>query len=252
MNRVKQLLLVLPFALIAACTSDNLEDLYDTGDNTGPEPVFRFTLDSTLDAVKGNKSLTAFGAPVFAEGMNGAASALSLDGSDDYLEVNIGSLDTFSILIWYKASAKMSTGKTPIPLFDYADQGLSANLGIDAKTQATILELGKNQTVIKTEGTKYLNCSHDWNSLYLGATLDGLQMGYVAANDNGLEISRFSTYNATGAVEATTTKLLIGKSSDAGISFYFSGLVDEIRIYDQTLTDNQIRTIFTQKELNNE
>jgi len=217
---------------LLGCQSENPE-------NTGEEPdpltsglIAYFPLDSTFNDNSGNDAiLQVHGTPDFADGYDSLpASAILLDGYDDYLEAAIGVLDTFTISMWIY-SYRYFVGEWPhwrSTLFDYS--GKQVYGFIDGVSGATQINCGIDAEPVT--GIVPDN-SHEWFHLVV-AVSDKVQMYH-----NGILSNTAPLHD--GTIYAGDILYLGRASQDEEIELtYFYGLLDEVRVYNRILDPQEI------------
>ena len=229
--------LLLMVALFFVHCSD--KGLNNSGNNTGTLNdglVAYFPLDSNYTDASGNdNSLQAYGNPQFTEGYRDESSAaVLLDGKDDYLIGTIGKLDTFSISLWVQSYTTF-VGEWPqwrSTCFDYSDKQVYSY--IDGTTGATQLHCGI-ESVPFTDAYIAVG-SNIWSHIYLAVS-------------NELKIYIDGELGATEALQDaivySSDSIFFGRaSSDDNIALtYLDGKLDEIRIYNRILNQDEIKEL---------
>lgn len=211
------------------------EDLDDNGGEPAPIKgglLAYFPLDSLYTDESGNDHhLVAYGGPIFQEGYDGGSgSAVLFDGYDDYLVGNIGRLDTFSISMWLR-SFRYFVGEWPhwrSTLFDYSNKQIYGF--IDGVSGATQISCGiDSEPVIGIVPDN----TYDWFHLYIAVGSD------VKIYMNG---SLSKTESLPDTVTCLSDLIFLGRASDdEEIELtYFYGLLDEIRIFNRLLDQEEI------------
>jgi len=238
MRQVAILLAVILFC--TACVNDNEKDLFPRpvlSDSAFQGQIAWYTLDSGLFDLTGRLDpLTPFGEPSLVPGFNGTDSAaVSLDGVDDYFRVLIGNHDSLAISMWF----------CPFPafqqalLFDYGAGKFAA--GIDAVTSAT---MPRFRFFLKQDTTTwYFTDEMDffyWTYLYieLGDTLNPPRLyvnGYMPEGDS-----------LPWTMHPLVDLLYLGRGFNKDItdSLMYRGYYDDIRIFNQFLSEEEILSIF--------
>ena len=166
-------------------------------------------------------------------------SSLNFDGTDD--NVNIGdptngSLDfgtnDFSTSAWIKTSSSQQgviVGKySGYPLFYSrlnADGKIESRIGFDVSTNFT-----------STDGTTVNDNS--WHQIVTVYKRDGNMTRYL---DGKIYGSALDISSASSTTVNTSNSLIIGSGTS---SQYFTGQIDDVRIYNYALTDTQIKTLY--------
>jgi hypothetical protein len=175
--------------------------------------------------------------PVWSSGYTGGA--LSFDGTDDYVEIP-----------GYKGITGTS-GRTCMAWIQTAgtQQGTIISWGTEQAGQKWMFRIESNGTLGVGVWNGYINSA---------AAIDDGQWHHVAAvlNDDGSpNVSEILLYidgvlqsasaSNTQAINTTARQnVLIGTSENAGVNgTYFNGRIDEVRIYDTALTQQQIQAV---------
>ncbi len=169
---------------------------------------------------------------------NALGGALSFNGSSDYVIVNnnfIVDPASLTISAWFKKIGEGSSYECVLHKSSTSSIGNSEYwLGVDSNDYLTAT-IGANtgvgwaagQTTIKaTLGTWY----------YLAASWDG---SVVKVYIDGKYIKQYSLTS----YDSLTTPTRFGASSD-GTTYQFNGLIDEVRIYKETLSSAQIKKLY--------
>lgn len=239
MQYVKFIILLAFVAGLLGCQPED-----DPGNGIDPDPVNAglvayFPLDSSYVDESGNEvDLLVHGSPEFAEGIDETPfTALLLDGYDDYLVANIGTLDTFSISMWIR-SQRYFVGEWPqwrSTLFDYAEKQVHGY--IDGVTGATQI----NFEVEAEPVTEFIPDNiYDWFHLVLtvGEEVNIYYNGILG-----------KTEPLVGETIYSGDMIHLGRASgDEQIELtYFYGLLDEIRIYNRILGPDVVAELSTKQ-----
>src|SRR3989339_24129 len=194
------------------------------------------TGSSASDSSGNSNTGTLTGSPAWVAGKVGAG-ALQFDGLNTYVSVNdSNSLDLtngISIETWVKCADISQDGSTRRVL----DKG-SYLIGASDKAYFKILKGGIASSVEKTWTSADVNVWHHIVGTYDGATMKLYQDGVKAA-----EIA------TTGNIDTNTTALNIGRQpSGAG---RFSGIIDEVKIYNRALTDAEVLSHYNPAPVDN-
>jgi len=159
--------------------------------------------------------------------------ALGFDGTNDYVEVaDVASLrvdnsaEDFSVFAWIK---RTTTGAGYLISKEDADddgwrlQFNSSNFVVCSQDATDITSL----TAITDTNWHHVGCTID---------RDGAGIVYIDGKPNGVVASMGTD------TMATTSNIRIGTRSYTSTS-YFNGLIDDVRIYNYALTQNQIKQI---------
>ncbi len=165
-------------------------------------------------------------------------SAILFDGTNDFVNVNdANSLDLtngMTIEAWINAS-NLTGYKTVICKENgtnnlaYALSPNNSASGSANQRPNTRIRIGNTTTTVTGTTKLVLNTWTHIASTYNGSVL----RLYI----NGVQVS---TANVTGNMAATTNPLRIGGTT--ALSQYFTGLIDEVRIYNRALSQSEIQT----------
>lgn len=205
--------------------------LNDDG-NTGLVAAFGFDEGSgttTLDSSGGGNSATITGATWAAAGRFGRA--LSFDGVNDWATVNdTASLDVTRVTIeaWVRPST-LSGWRTAV--LKEQSNGLAYALYAhdNAPRPSAYINTGGPDREVQGSAALALNT---WS--HIAVTYDGTTMRLYV---NGAQVG---TRSVNGTIIATSGALRIGGNAVWGE--YFTGLIDEVRIYNRALSQAEIQT----------
>jgi len=210
--------LVVDFEDVKVLTNDWLTDEFVLD---GLVSHYKFDGDAG-DSAGGNDG-TEFGNPTYAQGLHGQA--ISLDGIDDY--VDCGNDTSFDI-----------TDAITLSLFI---KGTFNSAG------DTLIARGYDWLLCKSSGdSAYLFCS-GLGPIQGSANINDNQWHHIAGVYDG---SRMSLYvdgqpdgykHTSGSLNVSGSNVYIG----GGPSMSFSGLIDEVRIYNRALSAGEIQTLYS-------
>ena len=182
---------------------------------------YKFDGDAT-DSVNGNHG-TEVGGPTYNPGFY--SQAIDLDGIDDYVDCgDDSSFDiTGSITLSALIKGTFNSGWDPIITKGY-DWMLSRGIG----DEATFFCIGVGSVIgstnINDDQWHHVAGVYNGSSLYL----------YV---DGGLDASG----SASGSLSFSAPNVYIGGSPTQS----FNGLIDDVRIYDRALSEDEVKTLYT-------
>jgi hypothetical protein len=245
-----------PFGLcFYPCESENIEDKYLKRAN-GPDSLNNqptkgelawLPLNGNLKDSSGNNiPVLLVGNTQFTQGLNeDYGQGLYLDGKS-YLVLHVGYYDTLSVVLWIKGEGGLERENAPV-LFDYGLNTLSAQLDVDGTTGATNLRVKKNEDMAgshENKSVEYLNSFTQYSLLYMESGGDKTKV-YFKGYSSGHEIVYSDEFNFPGNMNAKTDLLYIGRSSQRANqeNSYFKGAIDEVRIYNKTLTNTEIEAL---------
>jgi hypothetical protein len=173
------------------------------------------------------------GCPTWIDGKFGKA--LSFDGVDDYVEVPYSASlnpSEFSISVWARVDGGQGTWRSVITSRDAATfRGYIIYAGVDNKWQFWI---GDSTAWIPLYGPDVI--LGQW--IHIVATYSG---GVMRLYING---SLYSTRSGTLALN-TIRPLRIGAGrTETTPGYFFNGIIDEVRIYNRALSDEEIKELY--------
>jgi hypothetical protein len=234
-------------ALLFCCTqciSDNAEEKYASA---GPGEVPKgeiawFPLNGNLNDSTGNYTPIAVAGPLnFVAGKIG--SGLSLDGSENFIMMAPGYLDTLSILFWLKTPKGIANPNRPV-IFDYGQGAVSAEL-VDGITSATDLSLNQNNFKKMFSGGKdvgYLNTYNAYSLIYIEAAGNFASFYFKGQLVNGTAMTTQGRFEFPSLMNATSELIYLGRSPLKGnnANSYFKGFIDEIHVFNRFLSQSEL------------
>jgi hypothetical protein len=159
--------------------------------------------------------------------------ALSLDGTNDLVKVaDANELDltnSFTLEAWVRPNSVSNTYPVASKLNKYGGaEGAGYALTTAAKPVGSVLSSGTLKTVAASESKL---SAETW--AHLAFTSDGETLRLYV---DGTQVASASAVKA----QATSASLEIGHAVFYGFHYYFKGLVDELRIFDEALTQKQV------------
>ncbi len=175
--------------------------------------------------------------------VSGGAGSLDFDGSDDYVSIpqrssiNVGA-GNFSVSFWYRAASWVDS--TPII---FKGGNLTSNPGWTLRQVSTGLQF-LLRTATGTSAVIYTNTNlNEWIHVVgvfsIGVKTEIFAQGFLAA----------TAANSFTSV-ANTLDIEIAKGLDSQAipdTKYYSGMVDDIRIYNRALTPSEIRQLASRR-----
>ncbi len=238
------LICLLPILLFTQCISDNVEEKYGS---TVPEEapsgeIAWFPLNGNLNDSTGNNTAIAVSGDInFTDGV--AGQGLKLNGSDNFILVSPGYLDTISILFWVKTVNGIDKPNRPV-LFDYGQGAVSAAL-VDGVSGATNFSLQQDSTQYSSADMGeeyYLNSFYSYSMVYVEAAGNVASFYYKGALSNGAANVVSNQYEFPGLLNASTELVYIGRSSkkEEIVNSFFKGNIDEIHVFNHFLSDSEL------------
>jgi hypothetical protein len=203
----------------------SLESSYETSFNTFDNSLVAYYPfnGNAKDLTSNGRDFTVYGDTTLTDGKdNSSNSAYSFDGTGDYLETaNIPSFDNYTISLWAKPA---SSGTYEAMFSSYNDSGRGFQIDLD----------GSNFHIRKSSGDNIVLSTAQldvWT--FIAFTYDGTNsIGYInSVSDNE---------STGGTTEFNLFR--IGRNRNGGT--YFTGAIDELRIYNRALTASEISSRF--------
>jgi hypothetical protein len=156
---------------------------------------------------------------------------LDFDGRNDYAEnvSLLGGLSNATLMAWIDLNSTFST---------------------------TGVIVGQDKFQLRVTNTKNLQAIVNGTTLTFGTALNTSQWYHVAASFGGGTLLLYLNGNlvasqaVTGSISSDTSKLTLGKNP-LSASNYFKGKIDEVRVFNSTLTAIQIQRMVYQEIQNN-
>lgn len=237
-----------------ALSSSEVKDLYNAGgyakrnataDSLFPDKlVSHWTMDgpdisgSTVKDVHGSNDGTKNGDPIAREGQLGQA--LKLDGDDDFIKVS----DSNSLSFSDQITVSMWVYPLSYSTQDFVDDTFVGTWGLNENRLLFRRDKGNNRTEFWLNGLSDRQVvtqsgvrppEDEWT--HLAATYDGSKMQiYFNAKQKASTVSG-------GAINDSTDPVFIG--SENGKNHFFHGISDDVRIYDKSLSAEQISRLYT-------
>lgn len=234
------------------CTYKNEEDEYGKKTNNGKNEntldsglVAFFSFEESLaDSSKNNISAIFNGNPQYESnttlGTNNKA--LILNGIDNWLEIPVGSRDTIAISMFFKGDDALSDIQKPC-LIDYGKDALS--LKLDAVAGETYIAVNGNK--LNDEPANDWICSfHMLNYLYIEVVISKKQIRVFSityGDQNESKEERIFNPNISAPLTLKNNSIIIGYSTNLSNDSYFRGLIDDVRIYNRKLADDELEKI---------
>ncbi len=195
--------------------------------------------DMAQDCTVGDNDADVFGGPTWQPDGGKAGGALHFDGIDDYVStpfvLNPGEV-SFSAIAWIRGGA---LGQVIISQADVEGQSATESgstwLGInssDGKLMTGLMEIFfgplESESVVADEQWHHVGLVYDLTAMKRHLYVDGAEV----AIDDGIV-----------AGVQSTAGLYIGAGQTLDAGSFFSGLIDDVRIYDVALTPEQIAAL---------
>lgn len=166
--------------------------------------------------------------------------ALQFDGTNAY--VNFGNSSVFSftnemtVSVWFKTSTQVSGSKVLVAKH-YSSTAGSFYVGVTGYDKVIFVLI--NETSERTDLTATANY-YDDNWHHLVGTYDGNMMKLYY---DGVLVANISK---TGTIKQTTYNLALSKVW--GASAQFNGTIDEVRVYNRALSEEEVKMLYEMKE----
>ena len=211
-----------------------------------PDLILRLALDEASGATTfADSSGNGFngscsGGTCPAAGQVGASgSAVSFDGSDDFIQIphdpalDFGATQDFTVMLWVKSGSPQAWGNliSNKSEWHWTTQGFIVALWQDGATWTANLGDGTNE--VHVEGGQIND--NAWH--HLAATFD--RDGYLIVYRDFVEINRASI-SGVGSV-SSLQPVSIGRLWDGSTYSPYAGLTDNISIYNRALSPSEIR-----------
>ena len=207
---------------------NSLSNQYETSNG------FTTTMDSSLvafypfngnanDLTSNGRNLAVYADTTLTTGKdNSSNSAYSFDGNGDYMEpTNIPSFDNYTISLWAKPA---SSGTYEAMFSSYDNSGNGFQIDLD----------GSNFHIRKSSGGNIVLSTaqlEDWT--FIAFTYDGTNsIGYIDNLSPVIDLGGTTEFK----------RFMIGRNRNGGT--YFTGEIDELRIYNRALTASEISSLF--------
>jgi hypothetical protein len=200
----------------------------------------QYTMENNVQDSSGNNlNGTAYGNPVYEQGLPGYGMALTLDGEDDYVELPIGStvstLTDCTIAMWVNWSGE---GNDWQRIFDIGT-GTTVNMFLTPSNGSIMrfaITTGGNGAESQLSASDELLSG--WH--HVAVTIDGTSMSMALYFDAQL-VANASTQTVPSDLGQTTNNWL-GRSQYTDDP-YFNGSLDDFRIYNIALSEGQVRFV---------
>jgi N-acetylneuraminic acid mutarotase len=213
------------------------EEIYPT------ELIAYWKLDETEDIVAynttGENDGILFGDPVWqpAEGKRGGA--LELDGIDDYIKTNFvlsPSGGVFSIFAWIKGGGPGQVIISQVDGFGWTGETWLGMDALNANLMTGLVPPPIGRFIPEPLESQFQITDGQWH--HVGFVWDGtFRSLYV----DGTEVARDT--QALAPLKYSNGGLHIGTSKKRDAGTFFSGLIDDVRIYDRALSEEQITAL---------
>ncbi len=247
MKRILYLSL-LCFLFFTACTYNNEEDYYASGNQSDTLVVIKdvsliadFQFESTLiDSSSNDLKLNFEGTPLFnTSGYKPfSKGSLELDGNSSF-SFFTGVYDTISICFHMKSTKQLTfltEGNNTPTLIDYGRGAMKFEVdGISGQTFITLtsgvdkISFEKEEMIIDTWA--------EWNFVFAEITKGKVTLSYINPAYGKMEFE-----SAEKAITFSNGNLVIGKSSSEPNN-YFKGSIDDLKVFKRGLSEAEINSL---------
>jgi hypothetical protein len=173
---------------------------------------------------------------------------LNFDGSDDYVEIaddpvlDLDSGESLTISVWLKPSTVSSLQRFLMKKLTTGAADTYTNYGAWIQTNSDLyFDIGGNNSYNRISIDANLTAG-SWQ--HITFVYDG-SAGTVKTYKNAELIQ---TDNVTASILSNDGPLTIGRHVDSGATpgYYYSGQIDDVRIYNYALTAKQVKSLYNQ------
>jgi len=241
--------------LLVSCRYENeLEKYAEKADTTNPSLglTAHFPIQNGIADISGNE-IQGFvhGGPEFTAGADESpGGAVVLNGRDNYITIYTGYHDSLTVSLWFASAASLESQGSRYPyLIDYGIDRVSMYL--DAVSSATYAYFKVDTLQNNWDAALYLHSTFEgWHHLCIQAGYKGKKPRlYYDFGSGNPELSRLIELESPAGFNPLAEILYIGRSSgnDFQRLTFFKGMIDEIRIYGRSLSDQEIRALYNMK-----
>ena len=186
---------------------------------------------------------TVYGATLTTDRFGNPNSAYSFDGVDDYIRISNSShldgMDSLTLSVWVKLNGNNNQEMEVLNKYNHYSGNLfddSYNIGIDGWGPLAVFQYATNDNYV-------IKISNDPLSIDAWYHIVGVYTGTEGTlyiNGNKVSLSR-NDPDFGGPLNSITSDLLIGCGEASGsLIKYFSGEIDDVRIYDRALNGSEV------------
>ena len=238
------------FFIILALTLLTFSTQSMAGLDDGLAAYYPFNGNANDESGNGNHG-TAIGPTLTTDRFGNVESAYSFDGWDDFIALGSNLLlDTLSISIWVRTSSTKYGPGNSLGVIRYRLGGFGISMNGTFRPEGGAIEdVGKAMFYLESEGQPFnyqtaTNTYNDDNWHHLALTYDGLTFvvyidGEPLFNESGAAYS--PVYYGIG-------ELAVGRDG-GGLNDYFQGSIDDLRIYNRTLLESEVKALYNESPL---
>ena len=234
------LYIIILLSILSSCQYENSEELYYSNSSTqtdttgGKKIIADIPFNNSITDESNNQlEIIIHGSPNFTNNrFNETNKAIYFNGEDEYIELDIEEQDSISVSFWFiSASGKSNLSS----LFDYGANAVKTNIdGYSGPTSFNVTTFYNNLDELNAN---YYFQYYTWYHVYVSACNNPVI--YINGEKAG-EIRKNIILNLT------STNLVFGKSihEDTEMDVYFHGTIDDIKIYNFSLTETEINELY--------
>jgi len=204
--------------------------------NNGLITYYPLDGDANDDSGNGHHGIVN-GATLTVDRFDNENSAYSFDGEDDYIAVNKSiitpDLAGFSIAAWIKSNGQQNTFAVPLSQGAAGYQGIAFQYGWPNPSDFICIAGPKSGDWRALQFNTDLETDLDWH--FYTATYDGTT--FISYKDSQKQ------FQENSSLDLGSSDFTIGQDSENSDRF-FNGSIDEVRIYNYALTDNEIINLY--------
>jgi hypothetical protein len=203
---------------------------------------------NAIDQTGNGHDGTVHGALLNTDRFGNPNSAYSFDGGDDYVQIpdaqDLGGMSSLTLAVWVKMNGDGLETEV-LNKYDHTSSsrhlGGSYNIGIDGWGPLAVFQYAtKDDYVIKISNDPLpIDLWHLIVGVYTGTE------GSVYVDGSKVTLSRNDPEPA-GPLNSITSDLLIGCGESSGSLYhFFSGKIDDVRIYNRALSADEVQQLYT-------
>jgi hypothetical protein len=237
----KIFLLFASIYLLCNCTYKNEEEEYFSTSKVNLESglVAHYTFDnSLLDKSLKNTTGSLNGEAVYEEGK--FDKALKLNGVDNYFTINAGNLQQVTVVMYFLGESELSSTQKPY-LLSYGQDAI--NLNLDAVSGGTYFNV--NGSTLNTPAENWISSFAGWNFLCLEISVADKTVKIICNSDKK-NFTKPINSTLDNSVSLKDGNIIIGTDPNKTIENFFKGKIDDVRIYDRFLNDEEVQKLMNQ------
>ena len=216
-------------------TSTEVSNLYNEASVSDEGLVFEFPF--AYDNSENSNNGIIYGSTTTTDRFGVAGSAYDFDGVDDYVEItslNANTFpNTFSFSVWTKLDSEGHIIGT------YKEYDGSFALALDS-SRILVIMYDESGTGHNIEYPMTIDTSQWYNIIVVNDDVNNVMKLYVDG------VFKESNTDVDGGMRQNGENLLIGSrwKSPTGVNYFFDGNLDDIRIYNRALTEEEIGQLY--------